>query len=711
MLARRCALSAARALGAVRSLTQRTGAGTLRAELEGDSVELAGWVQAVREYGAFTFVSLRDHSGVAQLVIDGGGGSKMNVDQLRLESVISVSGRVSRRPADMENSAMPTGEVEVSVEALSVLNSAAPMPLKISEDHALPTEEARLRHRFLDLRRPLMQHNLRVRSAVAMAARLHLASEGFAEIETPTLFKSTPEGAREFLVPTRTRGAFFALPQSPQQYKQMLMVGGVDRYFQVARCYRDEGGRADRQPEFTQIDIEASFVDEAEVMALVEGLVRRACAAAMETSATVADALAMSAATRPPALRVPLVGGAPFERMTYREAVDRFGSDKPDLRLGMEFCEVGSALGADTEAKLFATARAGGGAVRAIKVPGLALGPTEEVAAAASAATGGKKGKKGANNAASGSGGFTRRDADALAAAARQPLAWAVVEEPADGASGGDSPLPWRSPLAKQLTDGERASIARAVGGVAPGDVLLFAPNLGPGGEADPASVDACCNALGRARLGAAALLKDVGRLELDPTEMRFLWVTDFPMFEPAEAEEGEVGGAEMNLKASHHPFVAPQECAMDTVWGADAPLDRDARRLALLGAKGRAYDLTLNGWELGGGSIRIHNSDLQRHVFQECLELPPAQVNTFEHLLTALSLGAPPHGGIALGLDRLTALLCSATNLRDVIAFPKSTAGRELMTGGPGAVTDAQLDEYHIAVTDPQSSADDDQV
>lgn len=618
---------------------------------------LSGWVDALRPFGPISFVSLRDRHGVTQLVLEKEllEAADAVISRIRPESVIQVEGVVRARPSNMRNANLATGDVEVLVERITELNSCAPLPLQVATGSEVANEETRLRHRYLDLRRPVLQQNLQLRSQISLATRNFLCAEGFLEIETPTLFKSTPEGAREFLVPTRTKGQFYALTQSPQQYKQLLMVGGLDRYFQLARCYRDEGGRADRQPEFTQIDLEMSFVQQDDVMDVIERLVKQI----------------WQSAGKP-------LPDKPFTRMAFAEAMHRFGVDKPDTRYGLELQDVSDVL-RDTAFPPFQqvladpskkkTTRSTRGVVRAINA--------KELAAQ----------------------GFSRKDMDDLEKTAKRLAESGVFVAKVEG--GGQ----WKSSFGKKLADAEVAQLNARLD-AQEGDVLLFAA-----GE-----YSAVTTLLGRLRTHCSQLLYANGKLqtELDPANFHHLWVVNFPMFERSEDEDGAQSSSSSDgkavLSATHHPFTAPapedakvlaeilEALDESAANGAETSLLEDPETVEkLLGLTAQHYDIVCNGWELGGGSIRIHQAKLQQAVFEEVLELPPLQRQSFEHLLQALSHGAPPHGGIALGLDRLVAILCGAPSLRDVIAFPKSSTGNELMTNAPGPVLTEQLEEYHI--------------
>jgi aspartyl-tRNA synthetase len=571
-------------------------AGDLRAEHAGQTVTLAGWVDRRRDHGGVAFVDLRDGSGIVQLVVR----DETVAAGLRSEFCIRVEGSVERRPPGNQNPNLPTGEVEVVAATLEVLGEAAPLPFQVDEAVSV-SEDVRLRYRYLDLRRPGPAAALRLRSKVNQAARDVLLAEGFVEIETPTLTRSTPEGARDFLVPARLRpGSWYALPQSPQLFKQLLMVAGFERYFQIARCYRDEDFRADRQPEFTQLDIEMSFVRQDDVMALSE----RVMAAVWK-----------------------LVGhdvSAPIPRMTYREAMDRYGSDKPDLRLRSELTELTRHF-AGTSFRVFQAPYVG-----AVVQPGGAA--------------------------------MSRRELDGWQDWARsrgaKGLAYVLVG--ADGELSG--------PVAKNLSRAEASGLADLVGAT-PGDAVFFAA-----GE----------RIASQTLLGAARL--EIGRRAglIDQNAWEFVWIVDYPLFEPVEATtDVAVGGGRWT--AVHHAFTAPQAEWLDR-------FDQDPEHALSL-----AYDLVCNGNEIGGGSIRIHRADVQQRVF-DVMGLSAADAKErFGFLLDAFAYGAPPHGGIAFGWDRIVALLAGSDSIRDVIAFPKSGGGHDPLTGAPAPISAEQRKEAGV--------------
>ena len=572
-------------------------AGELRADHVGQSVTLAGWVARRRDHGGVAFLDLREASGVVQVVVR----DEAVAHSLRSEYCLRVTGEVALRPEGNANPNLPSGEIEVIAEDVEVLSASAALPFPIDE-HVDVGEEARLRHRYLDLRRSGPNEALRLRSRVNRAAREVMDRHGFVEIETPTLTRSTPEGARDFLVPARLQpGSWYALPQSPQLFKQLLMVAGMERYYQIARCYRDEDFRADRQPEFTQLDVEMSFVDQDDVLALSEEVL-----------------VALWA----------LVGvelTTPFPRMTYAESMARFGTDKPDLRMGQELVDC-TEFFADTSFRVFQAPYVG-----AVVMPGGASQPRKQLDAWQEWAK--QRGARG--------------------------LAYVLVQE--DGELGG--------PVAKNLTDGERAGIAAHVG-AQPGDCIFFA--------AGPVKSS-------RALLGAARL--EIGRRGglIDEASWEFVWVVDAPLFEPADeaTAAGEVAVGSGAWTAVHHAFTSPQ--------------DLDAFDADPGSALAWAYDIVCNGNEIGGGSIRIHREDVQKRVF-EVMGLGAAEAQEkFGFLLDAFKYGAPPHGGIAFGWDRIVALLAGTESIRDVIAFPKSGGGFDPLTAAPAPITTEQRKEAGV--------------
>ncbi|MCL6634314.1 MAG: aspartate--tRNA ligase [Peptococcaceae bacterium] len=576
--------------------------GELRLEHAGDRVVLMGWVQRRRDHGGLIFIDLRDRTGLVQVVFspDLDEGAFAKAGDVRNEYVLAVQGTVRERPEGTANPNLATGQVEVLAVELRVLNRAKNPPFYI-EDGIDVDENLRLRYRYLDLRRPEMQKALALRHRAAKSVRDFLDEQGFWEIETPMLTRSTPEGARDYLVPSRVNpGKFYALPQSPQLFKQILMVAGFDRYFQIVRCFRDEDLRADRQPEFTQIDIEMSFVDVDDVLDLMEDMVARLCheAAGLQIS-------------------------RPFPRLSYREALDRFGSDKPDTRFGMELKDI-SDIAAGCGFKVFASAVATGGQVKGIN--------------------------------AAGCGSFSRKEIDDLTAYAAiykaRGLAYFVVTE--DGV---------KSAIAKFFSEQEISAILERME-AKPGDLLLFV--------ADKPGVVA--GALGALRLHLAE------RLGLIPEDVyNFVWVLDFPLLE-YDQEEGR-------YVAMHHPFTSPREEDL-------ALLDSDPGRV-----RAKAYDLVLNGVEVGGGSIRIHRRDIQEKMFSAIGIGREEAAEKFGFMLEAFDYGTPPHGGIAFGFDRLVMLLAGKKTIRDVIAFPKTQSAADLMTQAPALVAEEQLRELHIKV------------
>ncbi|HJQ84756.1 MAG TPA: aspartate--tRNA ligase [Candidatus Binatia bacterium] len=576
--------------------------GALRAADVGREVTLFGWVHARRDHGGVLFIDLRDRSGIVQVVCNPDRpAAHERAGEVRLEYVIGVRGTVTNRPPETVNAELPTGAIEVAVRELRVLNTARPTPYPI-DDTTDVSEPNRLRWRYLDLRRPRVQRNLLLRHDVTQMVREHLNRAGFVEVETPVLTRSTPEGARDYLVPSRVqRGAFYALPQSPQLFKQLLMVAGLERYYQIVRCFRDEDLRADRQPEFTQIDLEMSFVRPTDVMALVEPMI-----------ADVFTAVRGRTTARP------------FPMLSYDEAMRRYGSDRPDLRVDLELADFSPCF-AGTSFRVFAEALGAGHRIRGLVAPG------------AGAA-------------------LSRRELDDLVGFATQQgargLTWIRI-----GAEG------WQSPAVKFLGDAERERLT-AAGPLGAGDLLVLLA------EPEPLA----STVLSQLRLQLGERLGRVAR-----GEDRFLWVVDFPLLDYDPEARRHV--------AVHHPFTAP----------ADADLDR--LEAAPLAVRSQAYDLVLNGIELGGGSIRIHRPDVQQRVFA-LLGMSESEARLrFGFLLDALAFGAPPHGGIALGLDRLVMLLAGAESIRDVIAFPKTQRAVCLMTEAPTPVDPAQLKELGLRI------------
>ena len=584
----------------------------LRPAHAGQVVTLEGWVHSRRDLGGVIFIDVRDREGRTQTVFDPSDLPRDLFERaagLRSECVVRVTGKVRVRPAGTTNPKIETGEIEVLATHLEVLNFADVLPFPVDDPDAASkvNEELRLKYRYLDLRRPEMIRNLRLRSKIAAATRNYMDEQGFLEVETPILFKSTPEGAREFLVPNRRDpGTFYALPQSPQQFKQILMVGGVERYYQLARCFRDEDQRADRQLEFTQIDIEMSFVEREDIYALIEGLLKRIWKVALD-------------------IDIP----TPFRRMPYREAIDRYGIDKPDTRFGMELADFTEEFRHSTF-KVFSGAVANGGVVKALNAKGMA--------------------------------GATQGQMDAMTEIAKsfgaKGLAYIKVE-------GGE----WKSPIVKFFGETEKSALASKLG-MEEGDLILFAADQWLN----------ACEILGKIRLYCAELLRAQGRLQVPADRFDFLWVVDFPLLSFDKEQN--------RWYSSHHPFTAP--VAEDIGF-----LKSDPKKV-----RGQHYDIVVNGVELGGGSIRIHQPDVQKTVFEEVLQIPPEETRLrFGYMLEAFRFGAPPHGGIALGFDRLNAILCGTPSIRDVIAFPKTAKGVCLMTDSPAPVSPRQLRELHIQI------------
>ena len=581
----------------------------------GQIVTLDGWVHSRRDLGGLIFIDVRDREGRTQTVFDPSDLSKELFEQaasLRSECVVRITGKVRARPDGTNNSKIPTGEVEVMVSALELLNYAEVLPFPVDDPEVASkvNEEMRLKYRYLDLRRPEMARNLRVRSKAATATRIFMDEQGFLEVETPILFKSTPEGAREFLVPNRREpGTFYALPQSPQQFKQILMVGGIERYYQIARCFRDEDQRADRQLEFSQIDIEMSFIEREDIYALIEGLLQRIWKTTLN-------------------LDIP----TPFKRLCYQEAINRYGIDKPDTRFGIELVDFTEEFRA-SKFKIFAGAVASQGVVKAINAKGLAC--------------------------------VTQGQMDTMTEYAKsfgaKGLAFIKVE-------GGE----WKSPIVRFFSDAEKAALTSKLG-IEEGDLILFAADQWL----------TACEILGKIRLYCADVLKAQGKLTIPADRFDFLWVIDFPLLSFDKEQN--------RWYSSHHPFTAP--VAEDVAF-----LKTDPKKV-----RGQHYDVVVNGVELGGGSIRIHQPDVQKTVFEEVLQISPEETKLrFGYMLDAFRYGAPPHGGIAPGLDRIVMLLADEPNIREVIAFPFTQKAQDLLMGAPNEVTPKQLNELHLTIKYP---------
>jgi aspartyl-tRNA synthetase len=596
---------------------------SLRKSDIGRQVTLAGWVNVTRDHGGVIFIDLRDREGLTQVVFRPEENAELakQAHTLRGEDVIQVSGTVAARLPGTENPNLATGDIEIIPSELRILNRADPLPFPI--DAEPQNEDLRMTHRYLDLRRPRLARNLRIRHKAAKATRDYLDSQGFVEVETPILSKSTPEGARDFLVPSRIApGKFYALPQAPQQYKQLLMVAGVEKYFQIAKCFRDEDLRSDRQPEFTQIDIEASFVTPDDIFAVTEGMLvaifKAACNIDIKT---------------------------PFDRLTYREALDRYGSDKPDRRFKMELVDLGETF-RESSFKVFRGALDAGGVVKAINAKGFA--------------------------------GLTIGQADELTEMAKlhgaKGLAFIKVEN-------GE----WKSPIVKFFSDAEKTAL-RSKLNMDEGDSVFFAAD----------KWEIACEVLGRLRLRIAEMQDLHGRAgpKLVPSKVEgaapvwdFLWVIDFPLFEWSPDEN--------KWNAMHHPFTRPK--------ADDMPLF-EAKKFPEVRAE--AYDVVLNGVEIGGGSMRIYEPPLQEKMFEALGITSEAQQAQFGHLLRALRLGAPPHGGIAFGFDRLVMLICGEQSIRDVMAFPKNNRSMDLMSQSPAEVDPKQLRDLGIKLAGDKPEA-----
>ena len=587
----------------------------LRKSDSGSTVTLSGWVDSVRDHGGILFVDLRDREGLTQIVLDPANKSlEAQFGSIKPESVISICGKVDERFGGTSNAKLATGEIEVHATDLEILNVSKTPPFPMDDSADKVSEDLRMTYRYLDLRRATNTKMLKTRHATSRAIRNYLDDQSFIEVETPMLFKSTPEGAREFLVPSRMNpGAFYALPQSPQQYKQMLMVAGVERYYQLARCFRDEDLRADRQPEFTQVDIELSFIDREDMYSLIEGLMTRVWK----------DVIGVDIQ-------------APFLRMSYFDAMNRFGVDKPDMRFAMELQDCGEIF-QKSGFKVFASTVKSGGAVKAVNMKGLADLTQGEL----------------------------RNLEDTAKTLGAKGLAFIKCD-------GGE----WKSPIVKFFSDEEKAALTETLQ-IEDGDIVFFAAS----------EWERACTILGRVRLDAAQLLVKRGKLTIDPNDYKFLWVIEFPLMIFDEDEGRYV--------SSHHPFTSPV--------AEDVPLlDSDPKAV-----RGQHYDLVLNGVELGGGSIRIHQPELQKKVFEDVLKIPADVVESrFGYMLKAFEYGAPPHGGIAFGLDRMVTILTQRTSIRDVIAFPKNQKGQEMMTSSPGIATETQLRDLHVKAVLPKKDA-----
>lgn len=572
----------------------------------GQTVTLAGWVNSVRDHHGVIFVDLRDREGITQIVFrpEENAEAAALSHKLRDEDVIMVTGRIDARLAGTENNKVATGEIELIAAELTILNKADVLPFQI--DKEIANEDLRMKYRYLDLRRPRMNRNIRLRHKITAAARNYLDETGFIEVETPILSNPTPEGARDFLVPSRlSPGRFYALPQAPQQYKQMLQVAGLEKYFQIARCFRDEDLRADRQPEFTQIDIEASFIGEEDIYPLIEGLLARMFKAGLD-------------------LDIP----RPFPRMTWQQAMDKYGSDKPDTRFGMEIIDLASVF-ANTEFKIFRSVLDGGGVVRAINAKGFAGITTGQM-----------------------------NRLNELAIQAGLPVKTLAFIKCENGE--------YKSPLWKFFSDAEKAAIISTLS-IEEGDIVFFVAG----------AWEMVSTVLGRTRLDVAGMME----INKGSTAFNFLWVVDFPLLAFSAEDNAWV--------AVHHPFTRPKTEDLPHLEAGDYAKVRAV-----------AYDVVLNGYELGGGSIRIHEKDLQAKMFGVLGISPEEQQEKFSHLLDAFRFGAPPHGGLALGLDRIAMLVSGEDSIREVIAFPKNNKGADLMTDSPTKIDFKLLREVYVQST-----------